>query len=132
MSTNRIKITMSERRPIAIVESDWPSIAYGEDYSGQYDFQAFDGARIRVRQHADGRAIVYGYAGDWDGGGRPERENREAGFLLEVGQDIVRAIRRVAGILAETEDVGELAHAAARRCIADLPAEDEDGIRGTL
>lgn len=122
---DKIRIPMSERRPLTIAKGDWPRIAYGEVYSGQYDFQAFDGAKIIVRQHADGRAIVYGEAGDWKGGGRPARENREAGFLLAKGDDVVRAIRRVAGILAETEMVGEMAHAAARRCIADLPAEED-------
>jgi len=129
MTTGKITITMSERRPLTIREADWPRIAYGECFAGQYDFQSFDGAYIRVLRHADGRAIVYGYAGDWDGGGRPERENRRAGFLIEAGASgdaIIRAIRRVAGILEETSCVGEMAHAAARRCIADLPAEDDE------
>lgn len=119
-----ITITMSERPPLRLAVEDWPRIAYGEDYSGQYAFQACDGAKISVRRHEDGRIVVYGYAGDWDGGSRPEREDRTAGFLLAAGDDVVRAIRRVAGILAETDMVGELAHSAARRCIADLPAED--------
>jgi hypothetical protein len=129
MTTDKIKITMSERRPMSISKAEWPSIAYGEDFSGQYDFQSFDGAKIRVRRHADGRAIVYGYAGDWKGGGRPTRENRAAGFVVqasEPGEALVRAIRRVAGILSETEGVGEMAHAAARRCIADLPEEEDE------
>jgi hypothetical protein len=128
-TTDKIKITMSERRPMSVSKAEWPSIAYGEDFAGQYDFQSFDGARIRVRRHADGRAIVYGYAGDWDGGGRQSRENRKAGFLVqasEPGEALVRAIRRVAGILSETECVGEMAHAAARRCIADLPEEEDE------
>jgi hypothetical protein len=123
--TTKIKITMSERRPLSIVKADWPAIAYGGDYSGEHEFQAFDGAWIQVRKHADGRHIVYGYAGDWDGGGRPTRENREAGYLLAPGEDVVRAIYRVAGVLADTDYVGDMAHAAARRCIADLPSEED-------
>jgi hypothetical protein len=123
-TTDKIKITMSERRPMSIVKTDWPLIARGIDYSGEHEFQAFDGAWIKVRQHNDGRAIVYGYAGDWDGGGRPERENRNAGYLIEADGDVVRAIHRVAGVLSGTSMVGEMADAAARRCIADLPAED--------
>jgi hypothetical protein len=123
-TTDRIEIPMSERRPLKIVKVDWPSIAYGEEYSGQYDFQAFDGVEIRVRRHADGRMVVYGEAGDWKGGGRPERESRTAGFLLSADDDVVRTIRRVAGILADTGFIGDMAHAAARRCIADLPAEE--------
>jgi len=122
----KLKIEMSERRPLTITVADWPRVAYGEDYAGQYDFQSFDGARISVRQHADGRSIVYGYAGDWDGGGRPERENRTAGYLVAAGDDVVRAIHRVAGVLAGASCVGEMAHAAARACIADLPEEAID------
>jgi len=120
----KITITMSERRPITIVVDEWPQIAYGEDYSGQYDFQAFDGAWIRVRQHDDGRAIVYGYAGDWNGGGRPERRNVSAGFLLDKGDDLARAVRRVEGILAGCSMAGDYAEGAAERCIGDLPAEE--------
>ena len=121
----KLTIPMSERRPIKIIKSEWPKIAGGSAYSGEHEFQAFDGAKISVRRNAsDGRHIVYGYAGDWDGGGRPTRENRTAGFLVETEDEIVRAIRRVAGILADTECVGELAERAARECIADLPAED--------
>jgi hypothetical protein len=124
----KLKITMSERRPMSIVKADWPVIAKGSAFSGQYEFQAADGARVRVRRHADGRMIVYGYAGDWDGGGRPTRENREAGFLIPADADsaeVVRAIRRVAGILAETDIAGQYADEAARNCIADLPAEED-------
>jgi len=89
-----------------------------------YAGQEFEGCCIAVRQHADGRVIEHGYAGDWDGGGRPERESRCAGFLLAKGEDIVNAIHRVAGILVQTDHVGDMAYAAARRCIADLPAEE--------
>jgi hypothetical protein len=148
----KLTIPMSERRPLKIVKSEWPKVAHGSAFSGQHEFQAFDGARISVRRHADGRTIVYGYAGDWDGGGRPTRENRTAGFLVESSdrpvyrdgeiagrqckllarhrpddEETVRAIRRVAGILADTECVGEMAERAARDCIADLPAEPLDG-----
>ena len=126
-TTDKMTITMSERRPMKIVKADWPKVAQGSAYSGQYEFQAFDGARIDVRHHADGRWLVYGYAGDWDGGGRPERENRRAGYLVEAGGDVVRAIHRVAGVLSGTSHVGEdMAQRAARDCIADLPAEDAE------
>src|SRR4029077_20819837 len=116
-------ITLTDRAPVKIDEEKWPLIAEGKDYSGQYDFQAFDGAWIKVRQHDDGRTLVYGYAGDWDGGGRPERENRRAGFIVG-DNEAAETIRRVADILSETECVGEIAHRAARECIADLPAEE--------
>ena len=124
MTTKKITIALSDRRPITIVADEWPQVAYGEDYSGQRDVQAFDGAQIQVRQHKDGRAIVYGYAGDWDGGARPERRNVTAGFLCAWPAGLVRAVRRVQGILAGCAHAGAYAEGAAERCIADLPAEE--------
>jgi hypothetical protein len=123
-TTDKITITMSERRPLKISKDAWPVIASGEGFAGQYDFQSFDGAIIRVRRHADGRAIVHGYAGDWDGGGRPGRRDVEAGFLVDAGGDVVRAIRRVQGILEGCSIAGYYARGAADRCIGELPAED--------
>ncbi len=133
-TTGKITIVMSERRPITVVESEWPIIGKGEDYAGQYESQAFDGAQICVRQHGDGRRIVSGYAGDWDGGGRQDRRNVRAGFLLgdprpgegdrATDEETVRAIRRVQGILANTSCAGQYADGAAERCIANLPAEE--------
>lgn len=117
-------ITLTDRAPVKIDEETWPLIASGKAYSGQYEFQAFDGAWIKVRQHDDGRTLVYGYAGDWDGGGRPDREDRRAGFIVATEADAPDAIRRVADILAETNMCETYAHAAARDCIADLPAEE--------
>lgn len=122
--TTMTTIHMSERRPITVVEESWPMIASGTDCSSQYESQAFDGAGIYVRQHADGRTIVSGYAGDWDGGGRPPRRNSYAGFLLAKGDDIVRAIRRVEGILEGTSIAGSYANGAAERCIGNLPSEE--------
>lgn len=125
----KLTITMSERRPLTIVSAEWPVIARGEWYSGQYDFQAFDGCWIQVREHADGRRIVYGYAGDWDGGGRPDRESRRGGFLVPGvdgqpdEQETVRAIRRVAGVIDGVAHVGDSVQDAANKCIANMPAE---------
>lgn len=116
-------ITLTDRAPVKIDEETWNLIAQGEDYQGQYDFQAFDGAWIRVRRHEDGRTIVYGYAGDWDGGGRPERESIRAGFLV-AANETVETIGRVADILRETAHAGEYADGAARQCVAALPAEE--------
>lgn len=101
--SKKIKITLSDRRPVTIVEADWPIIAEAEQYPGQYSFQAFDGAFLKVREHADGRRIVYGYDGDGDGGGRPTAKDVWAGYLVPADADeneTIRAIRRVAGVLA--------------------------------
>lgn len=117
-------ITLTDAPPIKINEETWPVIAEGEDYPGQYDFQAFDLAWIKVRRHEDGRTIVYGGAGDGNGGGRPERESRRAGYLLADPTRTVQTIRQVAEELSGTAYCDGLAEAAGRRAIADLPAEE--------
>jgi hypothetical protein len=101
-------ITLTDRAPVKIDEEAWDLIAQGW---------------IKVRRHEDGRTIVYGYAGDWDGGGRPERESIRAGFLVS-SDETVETIGRVADILSGTSHAGEYAAGAARRCVADLPAEE--------
>jgi hypothetical protein len=121
MTTDKIKITMSERRPLSIDPKLWPVIAESSWYNGQYEFQANTIRRIKVRRHADGRTIVYGFQRAGDGGQHVGTRNPEAGFLLSAGSDpgeTVRAIRRVAGVL-DDDGLGE-------ECIADLPAEDID------
>jgi hypothetical protein len=117
-------ITLTDASPIKIDEETWPVIAEGEDYPGQYDFQAFDLAWVKVRRHEDGRTIVYGGAGDGRGGGRPEREDRRSGYLLTEPSRTVQTIRQVAEELSETAYCEGLAQAAGRRCIANLPAEE--------
>lgn len=103
--------------PVKIVEEDWPAIAYGEWFPGEHLMQAFDRDWLRVREHEDGRTIVYGFSGDGPNGGRPGREERRGGVLLTEAsrQDLVEAIRRVASEL-------ELNESVARATIADLPA----------
>jgi hypothetical protein len=127
MTTKKIKITMSERRPLTIVDCEWPVIAKADWWNGEHRFQANYERRIRVREHADGRRIVYGTY-DSGGGGVPVGFRGAAGgFLLDKAgygrpgvQDerTVRAIRRVAGIIGDD--------AMADECIADLPAESID------
>jgi hypothetical protein len=124
MSTSETKtrtITLTGRAPVKIKEDEWPIIAQGSDDScrnpqgmqGQ-DYQ-YDKYSIRARQHADGRAIVYGVldaATAWTGS-----DDHRGGQLLDPGADIAAAIR----------DVGEecgLPDSVIRECIADLPAEE--------
>ena len=109
----RITIKLTNRRPITIVEDNWPLIARAKDWDNTYEFQANRTWRIRVRQHEDGRTVVYGvYDTHYQG-----ECNRVAGYLLETDDEaqITRAIR----------DVGE--HIGCEdcmidECIADLPA----------
>jgi hypothetical protein len=121
MTTDKLKITMSERRPLTIDTELWPVIAGADWHNGQHDFQAGTIRRIRVRQHADGRRIVYGFQRPGNGGQPIGTRNPEAGFLLAAGADedeTIRALRRVGGVI---DDDG-----LAEECIADLPAEEID------
>jgi hypothetical protein len=120
-------ITLTGRPPVTLREDLWPVIARadGTSWSGS-DYSRFEQARsrgeldeysIRVRQHADGRTVVYAVfigATAWTGS-----EDRRGGELLESGSDLAQVITRVG------EDSG-LPDRAIRECIADLPAEDLD------
>jgi len=111
MPTKTRTITLTDRAPVRIVEEEWPIIASAKDWDGEFDFQAPRTWAMRVRQHADGRAIVYAtYATQFRG----EVEWR-GGELLDAGADIAAAIRRVG------ED-GAMPEHVIRECIADLPA----------
>lgn len=108
-------ITLTDRPPIKIVESDWPVIACATDDSGGGRAQGeMDAYHLRVRQHADGRTIVYGVldaATAWTG-----TVNRHGGELLAAGDAVADAIRRVGEDCRLPENV-------IRACIAALPPE---------
>lgn len=115
-------ITLSDRPPVRIAEDEWPTIAKAEgDSWTSLDYSRYQQALnqgeldewwMRVRQHADGRAIVYGrYSTGWN----PQGEEWAGGALLAAGEDIASAIRRVG------ED--HVPDRCIRECIADLPAE---------
>lgn len=129
----KLKITMSERRPITIVKADWPLIARADRHDGAVECQANHEWTIRVRQHADGRRIVYGWLTAGNGGVPMGWRGAEGGFLVSPPRQLyglerssspdedetIRAIRRVGGIIGD--DV------LAAECIADLPAEELEG-----
>lgn len=113
-----IKIAMSEQAPVIVDPEVWGLIADAEWYEGEHKSQANRTARIKVREHDDGRCIVYGSS---DSAFRTERDE-QAGYLVpsKDGQrdkdEVIRAIRRVAGVIGHAE--------LAADCIADLPAEE--------
>lgn len=124
----KLTITLSGRAPVTVVKDDWPVIASASDdsYSGDPGrwHQAkqrgeCDMYRITVRQHADGRTIVYGVldaaVAQW--GAPAGGESYRGGYLLDAGQDAAAAIHRVA-------DESGIPASVARACIADLPAEE--------
>ena len=118
-----ITITLSDRSPVKIIARHWPLIAQAEwaddttvirERSSQtVTSRPGRSAHIRVREHADGRRLVYGWSTmQW----KPERSDAAAGFLIEKDVNAARAIRRVAGVIGRNE--------LADDCIADLPAEE--------
>lgn len=129
MST--ITITLSERRPIKINPEDWPVIAEAKTFTGGngLECQASTVSYIKVRQHEDGRRIVYGALQRGNGGMPLGWRGADGGFIVEASErgrhnpneeETVRAIRRVAGIVGDDEESGSLAY----ECIAALPAEE--------
>lgn len=122
--TKSITITMSERRPLKIDPEQWPIIAEASRHNGAVKSQANQEWFVKVRQHADGRRIVYGRIQAGNGGVPAGWRGSAGGFLVEASADAhnpneeetVRAIRRVGGIVDDD--------ALADECIADLPAEE--------
>lgn len=121
-------ITLTDRPPVKIREDDWPRIAKGaySRHDSEYESQANRQWRVNlcVRQHADGRAIVYGvydYTTRWQW----ERGfAARAGVLLEPDADLVAAIRGVGETITEASGSYDYVSEAVRECIADLPAEE--------
>lgn len=127
-------ITLTDRPPVKIREDLWPVIAEasddsfnGRDYSRRQ--QALgrgecDTYRLKVRQHPDGRAIVYGVLNAaiaaWH---QPAHgESIRGGELLDgasVTARIPDAIRRVGEYCCLPDSV-------IRDCIANLPAVELD------
>lgn len=114
-------VTLTDRNPVKIREDEWPQIASGDERPGScvngtpVPDSETDRYTIRVRQHADGRVLVYGVVDAstaWTG-----TQDWRGGKLLAKGGDIAAAIKRVG------ED-GGMPASVIRDCIADLPAEE--------
>jgi hypothetical protein len=122
-------ITLTDRTPVRIRADRWMLIASatgdsygGGDYARRQQALAqseCDEYAIRVRQHADGRAIVYAVLdaaiGAWGApaGGKSYR----GGEVLGATDDRAAAIRRVG-------ESCQMPDSVIRECIADLPAEE--------
>lgn len=102
-------ITMTGRPPVRIVEDDWPVIATGKLSRGP----ELGHAEAHVREHADGRRVVYGTWSDIIQGD----PDRAAGELVATGGDTVAAIRRVSQQLGCDDDLVQVV-------VAALPPED--------
>lgn len=117
MANEKLTITLTDRAPVTIVKDDWGVIASAKDWDNQHESQADRTWRLTVREHEDGRVIVYGvYSTQL----QSERAAR-AGELVEANDDkgydyLAPVIRRVA------EACG--CDRIAAECIADLPATE--------
>jgi hypothetical protein len=130
MSTTETKtrtVTLTGRAPVKIREDEWPVIAEASGDSFRGDVGRYRQAQgqgeidtytIKVRQHADGRSLVYGIldaaiaAWRQPAGG----EDWRGGELLDSGADLATAIARVCS--------GHLPDSVIRDAIADLPAQE--------
>ncbi len=132
-----ITITMSETAPVKIDVAQWPKIASASRHDGKVEVQANTEWYIAVREHRDGRRLVYGWQQAGNGGRAAGYRGRNAGYLIaprdgetmrQPGNDgplvstypdddaTIRAIRRVAGVIEDDELGAE--------CIGDLPAQE--------
>lgn len=123
-----ITITMSETAPVKLDPEQWPVIASASRHDGAVEVQANTEWAIKVREHADGRRLVYGWECAGNGGKPAGYRPSYAGFLLgasnapianreEVTDEAtIRAIRRVAGVIGD-EQLGA-------ECIGNLPAQE--------
>ncbi len=104
-------ITLTGRAPVRIAEDQWPIIASAKRFDGQVECQANRTWHLTVRQHADGRAIVYGvYDSCYPG------EGARAGQIIANSVKIPTVIYEVAEACGCTQIADD--------CIADLPAVD--------
>lgn len=129
MSTRTI--TLTDRPPVTINEEAWPLIATAtaKDWDNTHECQANRLAKVGlyVRQHSDGRAIVYAtytYTSQYQG---ENGVSARHGELLPAGSDmnaICRAIKNVASRMPEAQMIEQDWQSLADECIADLPAEE--------
>jgi hypothetical protein len=120
-TTKKINITMSEQAPVTLDPEQWPCIAEATDHDGQVECQANTEWAIYVREHEDGRRLVYGWEERGTGGKPITWRPTYVGWMIPGGEprrdaETARAIRRVAGAI-HNEGLGAV-------CLADMPAQE--------
>lgn len=94
----RLTVTLSNHPPVLIKEDDWPVLSHGSFKIDNRDRMRGSGyaydINIYVRQHDDGRSLVYAIYSSSDFA-VPRAEYR-AGRLLQKDEDIKSTIRWVA------------------------------------
>lgn len=125
-----LTIVLTDRAPVRISDDNWPLIARGshEWHDGQHRSQAnrTKSIYVHVRQHADGRKIVYArysYTSAYQG---EPNSRHQTGELLAADAGVIEAIQRVATDLESRagNDRDPDIRACMNDCIADLPPTD--------
>src|SRR5208282_4361155 len=112
-------ITLTGRPPVRVREDVWPVIASARRGDGVVECQDNHRWNLTVREHADGRRIVYGSETSGPGGVYQGYEAARAGELVEPGEDVAEVVRRVGKRARCSEPMID-------ECIADLPPVDLD------
>jgi hypothetical protein len=120
-------ITLSDRPPVRIRDDEWPVIGEafadsykGNDYARHQQAAAqgeLDTYTIKVRQHADGRCLVYAVlkgATAWTG-----TKPMKAGRLVAQA-----ATQHLADIIREVGSEADIPDDVIQTCIGSLPAEE--------
>ena len=120
-------ITLTDRPPVTIRPELWPTIARASWWDSEYESQADRTATIRVREHADGRRIVYGVATSrWAGEGESK-----AGVILAAVDGQADTAKTIRAIYDVADGIGYGDSRLVAECIASLPAEAIDDERST-
>ena len=128
------KITLTDRPPVKISEAVWPVIVSARRHDGKVECQANREWYLTVREHRDGRRIVYGSEVAGNGGAYQGYEEARAGEIVEPS-DALRSVDDgpltrtpdAAATVAAIRRVGERVRCSSAMidgCIADLPAEE--------
>ena len=114
-----LTITLTGRAPVRIRREDWPILArarqpYGDGVRRQRE------CALTVRQHADGRAVVYGvYSSEV-----PGEHDVRGGAVVPADGNLAAAIRQVAADMAAADpEAASVWARLGREATADLPAE---------
>lgn len=137
LTTDKLTIALTGRPPVTVIKDNWPIIASAADrwFDSEYRSQSFRTTdwRITVRQHQDGRAIVYARYDHYTQY-RHERNHRQyAGVLMPAGctpQQICHTIGDVCEMISamehRSEEDARQWRTLCSECIEDMQAEELD------
>ena len=110
---NKMKIELTNRRPVIVNKADWIKIASTKDWDNQYECQANRTWYLCVRQSKkDSRCIIYGWStSQYQGEGTVS-----GGMIVDSIDDVVPAINSVCNDLFPDKPN------MSRDCINNLPS----------